>query len=546
MPSRSNPARAPSPWLPIVSAIVFSLAASPALAAPRPKLVVVLVVDQMRADYVERFGSAWRGGLHRLFTEGAYFRNAAFPYLQTITCAGHATISTGAYPYRHGMVQNAWYDRRAGKLISCTNDPTQPLLSYGSPVSGGDSPAFLQVPTLADEMRAQLSPAAKVVTTSLKARSAIMLAGRAAAATTWADAGAFVTSRSYTDAPVPAVANFLGKNPIAWDRLPVWNLLLPPRRYWFADDAPGEAAPHGWTRGFPHALVGANALDSLTNWVRSPFADAYLADLALALVKDLQLGRGPAADYLGISFSVLDLVGHAYGPRSFEVQDVLLRLDQTLGKFLTTLDRLVGKNEYVVALTSDHGVAAIPEQLEALGVPAGRIPVDRLKAGLEAALDRELGAGSHLAAVVYTDIYFAAGVYEKLLAKPGALARVRAAVLGVPGVSEAFFGAELADVAPYEPAARRAAALSYFPGRSGDMVLVPAPNHITVAHGTTHGSNNDYDQRVPLVFAGAGVARGQFSRRVSPADLAPTLGQMVGVTLPRPDGAVLPEVVPAR
>lgn len=508
-----------------------------------PRLLVVLVIDQMRADYVDWYGKNWRAGLARLYKQGGDFRNAAYPYLNTVTCAGHATIGTGAYPRTHGMVLNGWYDRREGKVTSCTEDAAQPLVAYGSSsLGGGDSAAKLQVPTLADELRAQLSTAPRVVTLSMKARSAIMLAGHAATAVTWVGSGGFTTSRAFASAPVDAVTKALSKFPLRLSNLPVWTPLLAAKAYVHADDAPEETPPGGWSRAFPHPISAAGDVATMSNWARSPWADEHLAKVGLELVKSMSLGQGPRVDYLGISFSILDIVGHAYGPRSHEVQDVLARLDVTIGRLLAGLDQLVGRNNYVVALTADHGVAPFPEQMSALGLPAGRVPMDRVKAELESAIAKELGGQNHVAQILYTDLYLNPGVYEKLLAKPGAIERTKAALAALPGVVDVFHAAQLREV-PAGEGHLRAAALSYFPGRSGDIILVPAAHWMTVSSGTTHGTSNEYDQRVPLVLAGPGIKAKRHFRRVSPADLAPTLGHMIGVTLPAADGKPLIEVL---
>jgi len=515
-------------------------------AASKPKLVVLLVVDQMRADYVDLYGKNWKGGLARMFQKGAYFTNAAYPYLQTITCAGHATLSTGAYPYAHGLIQNAWFDRDSGKNVACTDDPTQPLVSYGTPVVGGDSPIRLMVPTLADQMRSQLKPASRVVSFSLKARSAIMIAGHAADAVSWTDGGSLVTSKAFAEAPVEALAQHIKAFPIDWEKIPSWTPMLPAAAYSFVDDGVAEATPKGWTRTFPHVLQAANTLETMANWTRSPFADDYLADMALQTTKTMKLGQTASTDYLAISFSVLDFVGHAFGPRSHEIQDVLARLDQSLGRFFDGLDKVVGKDKYVVALSADHGVAELPEQTAPLGLPGGRIPFTQLRQTLEAAVTRELGGQQNVRAMVYSDLYLVPGAYQKLLAKPGALDRVVAALKTVPGVADAFHDVQLNKPSALPKGTQRATALSFYRGRSGDIVFVPKAGWMLADAGTTHGSTNGYDQRVPLVFMGAGIKAAKYTRNVSPADLAPTLGQLIGVRLPKADGHALPEVARRR
>jgi hypothetical protein len=202
---------------------------APVSSAPRrPRLVVVLVVDQMRADYVEKYRAQWKGGLARLVNEGAWFREAAYPYLNTFTCVGHATISTGTFPATHGLVGNAWFDRREGKSVACTEDASMPLIGYQRATEGGNSPARLAVPTFSDELRVQTSPLPRVVTFSLKDRTAITLAGHRADAVTWLSAGdrTWVTSSFYTKVPVPFVQRFTDRQPVDDELGKVWERSL--------------------------------------------------------------------------------------------------------------------------------------------------------------------------------------------------------------------------------------------------------------------------------------------------------------------------------
>ncbi len=335
-----------------------------------PRLVVLLIVDQMRADYVVRFRSDWTRGLKRLLDQGAWFSRAAYPYLSTVTCAGHATVSTGAFPRTHGIAQNAWYDREAGRQVTCTEDSSVRAVGYGGRPQGGDSGHGLLLPTFADEMRTQRG--SRVVTLSLKPRSAIMLAGRSGDAVTWLTPSldGWQTSSAFSSAPVAAVQQFVNAVPIASDYGKTWMPLLTASRYLDADAGESEDPPAGWTASFPHVLKGAGSSPDnvfLDQWGQSPFADGYLGRFAAALVESLQLGRHAAPDVLGIGFSSPDIVGHAFGPRSREVQDIYARLDETIGVLLDRLDVLVGRNQYIVALTSDHGVANHP----GTGTPLG-------------------------------------------------------------------------------------------------------------------------------------------------------------------------------
>ena len=526
-------------------AAAFSVLLAPRfLAAPvtPPKLAVVIVVDQMRADYVDRFNGEWTGGLKRMMTQGAWFQNAAYPYLTTVTCAGHATVSTGSFPHTHGVFQNAWFDRDARKQMTCTDDPAAKNVGYGVTVAGGDSPYRLLAPTFGDQMRD--SRQAHLVSLSLKARSAIMLGGRGGDAVTWVTEklDGWATSSAYSQAAVPAVKAFVDANPMTADSGKTWTRMLPAASYSGSDDGLGEAPPPGWTTTFPHklrAVTGADDTAYFTQWQRTPYADAYLGKLAVALVQSMQLGTHDGTDVLAVSFSSPDLVGHAFGPRSHEIQDIYAHLDLTLGALFDQLDAMVGKDQWVAGLTSDHGVTPIPEQLVAEGQDAGRISGGELVAAIERTLRPVLGEGRHVTVVNTNDVYFEPGVYEKIARKKGLIGGVIAAIEGRPGVRRAFRSEDLRAGATSKDPLLRAAALSYVPGRSGDIVFAAKPGWMISAAGTTHGSATADDQRVPILFLGRGIEPGRYQQAATPADLTPTLAAISGLSM-KAEGHALP------
>ncbi len=529
-------------------------------AADPPKLVVLLVVDQMRGDYVARYGHQWTKGLHRLVSQGAWFSRAGYPYANTVTCTGHATISTGTFPATHGITGNSWFDSAEWRSVACSDVPGVTSISYGRPVTGANGPQHLRASTLADELRGQLPGPTRVVTMSVKARSAVMLAGRRAEAVTWFSptAKGLVTSSHYTKGTVPFVEAFGRANPIDRDLSTPWTRALPVERYLFTDDGVGEAPPAFWTRTFPHAFGDASAPEAWAAWESSPRSDAYLGRLAASAVEALKLGQGAGTDFLGVSFSALDLVGHDFGPQSHEVQDVLVRLDETVGALLEVLDRLVGPDAYVVGFSSDHGVAAIPERLAADGLDAGRVPSDTIVKAAQQALQATLGPGTYRVRLHGADLVVEPAVSDALRAKPEAAAAVVRALRALPAVGVAYHAAELAQAAAAGDRDARAAWLGYHPGRSGDFVVYPRPHWLYVygdgilapGEGTSHGLPYTYDQHVPVILFGAGVRPGEYRRPATPADLAPTLAALCGIALPRPDGEVLVDALlpagPAR
>jgi len=525
-----------------------------AKAATRPKLVVVIVVDQMRADYIDKFRDQWTSGLKRLVEQGAWFREAAYPYAATETCVGHATISTGALPATHGMVANAWWDRETQKMTTCTADPNVKNLGYaGTQTKGGDSAWRMGVPAFSDELRMQTGAATRVVSFALKARSAITLGGHKAAAT-WFDGDGWVTSNVY--GTFPFMEAYAKAHPVKEDYGKTWTLSLPREAYLYEEKALGAAAPSGWDLQFPHPLRGKSAGNDPDDafygqWATSPFADTYLTKLAEAAIDQLGLGKGGGVDYLGVSYSSTDYVGHSFGPHSWEVQDMYVRLDKDLGELLAHLDAKVGADNYVVALSADHGVVPTPEDTKQAGVDAGELHIPDVQQKIEDALKTFNYTAPAVARIASADIYFSPGTYDKLKTDPSAMKAVLDAIRSVPGVADVYRADELTDRPATKSPIKSAEANSYFSGRSGDLVIVPKPYWLGVSapsgkqrdYGTGHGTPYYYDQHVPILLLGWGIQRGEYFGPVTPADIAPTLAALCGITLSAHDGRVLSEAL---
>jgi predicted AlkP superfamily pyrophosphatase or phosphodiesterase len=520
-------------------------------APTRPKLVVLLVVDQMRGDYVDKFLPQWTGGLRRLVAEGAWFRDAAYPYAGTETCPGHATISTGALPASHAMVANAWWDRETQKMVTCTADPNAKNSGYaGVSAKGGDSAWRMEIPAFAEELKFQTNGATRVVTFSLKARAAITMAGHKADAVTWADGGGWVTSSVY--GAMPFVEQYAKTHPIKEDYGKTWTRSLPDGSYWYDEKATGAVPPEGWNLTFPHPLRGKAAANEpdvpfYEQWASSPFADTYLTRFAETAVDSLGLGQGGGTDFLGVSYSSVDYVGHEFGPRSWEIQDVLVRLDKDLADLFVHLDKKVGRGKYVVALSADHGVAPIVEDMQKTGADVGILHLAELQDRIEKALAPFNFPEPAVARINGSDLYFAPGIYEKLRHDDKAMRAVVDAALGESGVAEVFRAEQVQNRPATQSPTRAAFADSYFPGRSGDLFIVSKPYWLMDrnpagtrrSYGAGHGVPYNYDQHVPILLMGFGIRHGEYFDAVTPADIAPTLASLCGITLASRDGHVL-------
>jgi predicted AlkP superfamily pyrophosphatase or phosphodiesterase len=542
-------------WLPAGAQTTAAKSSKP---EGKPKLVVLLVVDQMRGDYVDKFRFQWTGGLKRLVGEGAWFRDAAYPYAATETCVGHSTISTGAFPATHGMVANAWWDRETQKLVTCTFDPNVKNAGYaGANPQGGDSAWRMAVPAFAEELKFQTGGTTRIVTLSLKARASLTMAGHKADAATWFEAGNWVTSSPY--GVQPFIEEQVKAHPPKADFGKTWALSLPEKFYLYTEKALGAVPPDGWDLTFPHSLrgkTGTGAPDAAfySQWATSPYADTALTELAEKAIDTLHLGKAGGTDFLAVGYSTVDYVGHAFGPRSREIQDILIRLDQDVGNLLAHLDKNVGRGNYVVALSADHGVVPIPEDMQTTGADAGVLHLPELQEGIERALEPFNLPKPATARITGSDIYFAPGVYEKLQHDHAAMQAVIDAALAQPGVAAVYRADELKDRPATQSPTLRAFALSYFPGRSGDLFIVPKPYWLVDStptgkqrsYGTGHGTPYNYDQHVPVLFMGYGIQPGEYFQSITPADIAPTLAALCGITLSSRDGHVLAEALKKR
>lgn len=522
------------------------LAAGPALAedappddgsALKPRLVVLIVVDQMRADFLERFREDFgEGGLKRFLNEGAVFTNAHFSNGVTKTGSGHATISTGANPCVHSIASNEWYTPDLKNDVYCV---------------GGRSPQHLKADTLGDRFKAH-NEASMVISASIKDRAAILMGGMQADLAFWWDdaAGTFVTGRFYTHFSPGWLREFNETRPADKWFGKNWELLLPEAAYAKsrADDVEYEKGTSvGLGNAFPHPLRGKSETPDKRFYETitvTPFGNDLLLEAVAAMMNAYPLGRDDVPDLLCIGFSSNDECGHVYGPYSREVQDITVRLDRQLAAFFASLDERVGAGRWVAALTSDHGAGPIPEYAVEQGWGGGRYKKDVILEPAESAVRRVTGIEEKEAKLVG---HMTPWLYlnEPLLKERGQdVGKVATAV------AEALAGVEVVERAiPFtalgsdDPLAKMAAA-AYVAGRSGHVYVHMKKFWITGGAAATHGSAHDYDTHVPVCFYGPGVKAGTHAEAADPIDIVPTLCRLLGIDPPKTStGKVLGDAI---
>jgi len=520
----------------VILALLTLSACRPPLEGPR--LVVVIAVDQMRADYLDRFDDRFTGGFARLLRDGAVFTEAHQDHALTETAPGHAAISTGDFPSRNGIVQNAWYDRSTHRSVYSFDDPAAPIV--GIPDAPGRSPANMKTTALGDWLKRR-SPQSRTFSVAIKDRAAIAMGGKRPDGVYWyySATGHFVTSVYYRPDYPEWVSRFNAAEPAAAFNGRPWERLYPESTYVASREDDFAPEFDGRSTTFPH-LIEAREDDG--GWhefyggtfLRSPFADALTLAFARDLVTNEQLGTDDRPDLLFIGLSAADYVGHAYGPYSQEVEDYYLRLDLQLDSLFVFLDQTVGRANYLVTLTADHGVMTMPEESARRGFGGARAS----RRDLDSLVVRVLATDSIAATITMAGgvvMDFPPGTSEQTQVE--ARHAVATALRQSPAVLEAYTSDELAagpdSSRPYFDAYRR----SFLLGRSADVMIVPREDILITnsANGTSHGSPHPHDTHVPLVFAGPGIAPGRHTERARTVDIAPTLAALLGV---RPVGAI--------
>ena len=524
----------------------------------RPRLILQITVDQFRGDliwrYEDRFGA---GGFRYLLDEGSVYLDAHHRHANTETIVGHTTLATGADPAANGMVANVWLDRSSGFLTYNVEDARYPILTEGAGVdltteidptqraarSDGRSPAAIQVSTFSDELTLFYGQEAKVFGVSVKDRGAISMAGHTGKAFWFSkQSGEFVTSRFYYDRypdwvnewnSLKLVEDYAGES---------WELLSDASTYRFgdADDRPYETALPGFGRVFPHPYGGTSDPYYTTLLTVSPAGDELTVDFAKALIDEESLGADDIPDYLAVSFSATDYVGHVFGPSSLEAEDNLRRLDRTLAELFEFVDQQVGLENTLIVLSADHGASEAPGYLSELRFEADYIDpesFDRTTA-IEA-LKAEFGVGEELITTYFHPYLYLNRelIDQKNLDQDVVEQAVAAAITQLDGVAIAVSSSALREGRTPDVPVIESVLRNFSPSRSGDIYVVFEPNRfinefdgLTVA--ASHGSPWRYDTYVPLIFVGSGIPAQRVTRAVQTIDVAPTLSLLIGAKPP--------------
>ena len=504
----------------------------------KPKLVIGIIIDQMRYDYIYRFWNKFgNDGFKRLVNEGFFCRNTNYNYVPTYTAPGHASIYTGTTPAVHGIISNSWYVKNTGKGLYCVSDNT--VISVGSDSKEGKcSPINLLTTTITDELRISSNMKSKVIGIALKDRSAILPAGHTANAAYWYDGsvGSFISSTYYMK-ELPQWVKEFNKRELPKKYLSqTWNTILPIERYTesLADDNKYESKNKGETKAvFPHNLPELMKDNGGLDMIReTPFGNTLTKDLAIETIKSENLGKSDATDFLTISFSSPDYIGHAYGPNSVEQEDDYIRLDNELAELLKFIDTQIGKNNTLIFLTADHAAPEVPAYLTDLKIPSGYVKANQISDTLKKYLSKKYGDTLVLSFSNQQVFLNHNVIEEKKLNLQQVQENVATFLQTIASISEVITATAINN-SSFTEGSRYLMQKGFNAKRSGDILINYSPGFIDYEPtGTTHGSPYSYDTHVPLIFYGWDISHGSSSEQVYITDIAPTLAMMLNIQFP--------------
>lgn len=521
--------------------IVFGLCvqAQKEIDTANPKLVIGIIVDQMRYDYLTRFYNKYgEGGFKRMMNEGFNCKNNHYNYIPTYTGPGHASVFTGTTPKYHGIISNNWYDKETKKMVYCTGDDSVLAVGTASTLDKM-SPHRMKTSTFADENRLFTQQKGKSIGVSIKDRSAILPVGHSANAAYWfrgQKEGTFVTSTYYMDS-LPNWVEKFNQSKIVASYLKEWNTMYDISSY--TESGEDLNTFEGGFVGkdvatFPYDLKSLFLVNSGFDILKyTPYGNSLLTDFAIEAVKGEELGKDNITDVLTISFSSTDYVGHKFGVNSKEIEDTYIRLDTDLERFFSALDKEVGKGEYTVFLTSDHGAVEVPSYLQSLKIPAGYLNNNERKEKFQNFLVNTYGTSDVLENISNNQIFLNR---EKIKALGLNLNDVQETVmyeqLTYKHVYKAYTATTMHTVS-FTEGIEALLQKGYNQKRSGDVLLINDPAYIVYAKtGSTHGSGFNYDTHVPLLFFGKGIKHGQTLKKTEITDIVPTMSALLGISFP--------------
>ncbi|MBK9285940.1 MAG: alkaline phosphatase family protein [Sphingobacteriaceae bacterium] len=510
----------------------------PANAESKPKLIVAIVVDQMRNDFIYRYWDRFgNGGFKKLVNNGFYFKNAHFNYIPTFTGPGHSSIFTGTTPKYHGIIANEWFEKQSGKMIYCVQDDQAKSIGTKSK-NGKKSPRNQLSTTIGDEMKLS-NTKSKVFAVSIKDRSAVLPAGHAADGAFWFDDASadFISSDFYMQ-QLPTWLNEFNEKKLTQNYLNgIWSTLYPIGSYTnsLADDNeyenpfPGSEKPV-----FPYPLKDFITEKKWGVIKSTPFGNSLTKDLALACLQNEGLGKDDYTDFFSVSFSCTDIIAHAFGPRSIEVEDTYLRLDKDLEQIIDYLDKNVGKDNYTLFLTADHGASDVPAHLINNKIPAGNINSDLIHKQILNFCHENYGDSTIIENVSNEQIFLKEVKLKELkINKDEIENKISNYIIGLNGIAEAYSSARLKNTEAVKNKMLALLSNGYNHKRSGNVAFTYQPGWMDhPSKGTTHGTGYNYDTHVPVLFYGKGIKNGNYTGYIDITQIAPTICELIKVNSP--------------
>lgn len=531
-------------FLTFILLVTFHLFAQTTTKTPpqnaRPKLVVGIVIDQMRWDFLYRYYNRYaKGGFKRLMNDGFNCENTFIPYCPTVTAAGHTCIYSGSVPAIHGIVGNGWYDYVEKREMYCSEDNSVQTVGANDD-NGKMSPKNMLVTSICDELKLATNFKSKVIGIAIKDRGAILPAGHSADAAYWYDSknGSFISSTYYMKDLPKWVTDFNASNVVKNYYQKNWNTLYPISTYTQSDvDSNNyESLSLGKDQTkFPYDLTRFIDKKDFGKIRTTPYGNSLTFDFAKVALINEQLGKDSITDFLAVSFSSTDYIGHSFGPNSIETEDTYLRLDKDLEAFLLFLDKQVGANNYTLFLSADHGVAHVPGFLAKHKLPNGGVIGSKVEKDLNLFLKDKFSVDSICLGSSNYQFYLNNDLIDaKDLDKEKIIEASISFLEKVDGVDRALEYSDLQE-AMLPKALKEQFINGYYPKRCGDILIILKPGYIDDEYeskGTTHGIWNPYDAHIPLLFYGNGIAKGKEYDKVYMTDIAPTISSLLHIQMP--------------